>query len=103
VGFQRRAAPDGDDAPEPAPTIEGASAPQHEILLKDKLREQYDALCLRTRTLSPRCELELELILSHMTQKPMLRGEVGARARSALLYPLDQGFSSEVSAWKGGG
>ena len=25
-------------------------------------------------------ELELELILSHMTQKPMLRGEVGARA-----------------------
>jgi hypothetical protein len=28
----------------------------------------------------PRDELELELILSHMTQKPMLRGEVGARA-----------------------
>ena len=25
-------------------------------------------------------QLELELILSHMTQKPMLRGEVGARA-----------------------
>ena len=25
-------------------------------------------------------ELELELILSQMTQKPMLRGEVGARA-----------------------
>jgi hypothetical protein len=25
-------------------------------------------------------ELELELIQSHMTQKPMLRGEVGARA-----------------------
>ena len=25
-------------------------------------------------------ELELELLLSHMTQKPMLRGEVGARA-----------------------
>ena len=25
-------------------------------------------------------ELELELILSHMTQKPVLRGEVGARA-----------------------
>ena len=27
-----------------------------------------------------RLELELELIQSHMTQKPMLRGEVGARA-----------------------
>ena len=26
------------------------------------------------------CELELELIQSHMAQKPMLRGEVGARA-----------------------
>ena len=26
------------------------------------------------------CELELELILSQMAQKPMLRGEVGARA-----------------------
>jgi len=25
-------------------------------------------------------ELELELIQSHMAQKPMLRGEVGARA-----------------------
>ena len=25
-------------------------------------------------------KVELELILSHMTQKPMLRGEVGARA-----------------------
>jgi hypothetical protein len=32
-----------------------ASAAQHEILLKNKLREQYDALCLRTRALSPRC------------------------------------------------
>ena len=28
----------------------------------------------------PVYELELELILSHMTQKPMLWGEVGARA-----------------------
>ena len=27
-----------------------------------------------------RSELELELIQSHMAQKPMLRGEVGARA-----------------------
>jgi len=27
-----------------------------------------------------RVELELELILSQMAQKPMLRGEVGARA-----------------------
>ena len=26
-------------------------------------------------------ELELELIQSHMAQKPMLRGEVGARVR----------------------
>ena len=28
-----------------------------------------------------RLELELELIQSHMAQKPMLRGEVGARVR----------------------
>ena len=26
------------------------------------------------------CSIELELILSQMAQKPMLRGEVGARA-----------------------
>ena len=32
------------------------------------------------KNLVRRFELELELILSHMTQKPMLRGEVGARA-----------------------
>jgi hypothetical protein len=34
-------------------------------------------------------ELELELIQSHMAQKPMLRGEVGARAlRSASIAHL---------------
>ena len=32
------------------------------------------------RLLTPIHELELELILSQMAQKPMLRGEVGARA-----------------------
>jgi hypothetical protein len=38
-------------------------------------------------------ELELELILSHMTQKPMLRGEVGAVERMLhwlLLPPLHE-------------
>ena len=30
-----------------------------------------------TGALSPSCELELELIQSHMAQKPVLRGEVG--------------------------
>ena len=35
-------------------------------------------------------ELELELIQSHMAQKPMLRGEVGARAlRVAPTKPKD--------------
>jgi len=32
-------------------------------------------------------ELELELILSQMAQKPMLRGEVGARALRVLSFP----------------
>ena len=38
--------------------------------------------CAQIRVLGDRFiwELELELILSHMTQKPVLRGEVGARA-----------------------
>jgi hypothetical protein len=35
-----------------------------------------------------RNNLELELILSQMTQKPMLRGEVGARA---LRNPVEEG------------
>ena len=41
-------------------------------------------------------ELELELILSHMTQKPMLRGEVGARGLCAcvLLPSFFQGENS---------
>ena len=34
----------------------------------------------RKLTMPMNCELELELIQSHMTQRPMLRGEVGARA-----------------------
>ena len=40
-----------------------------------------------------RRELELELIQSHMAQKPMLRGEVGARAlrvRSESIYKLKE-------------
>ena len=50
-------------------------------------------------------ELELELILSQMAQKPMLRGEVGARAlrvRSDVHdYMLHSRFvkSSAVYAW----
>ena len=50
-------------------------------------------------------ELELELIQSHMTQKPMLRGEVGARA---LRNPEGRGrgrkvvhTSELVAAWWG--
>ncbi len=39
-----------------------------------------DSLPRGLRELDLELELELELILSHMTQKPMLRGEVGARA-----------------------
>ena len=42
----------------------------------------------------PDDELELELILSQMAQKPMLRGEVGARAlrvRSDVRNPPDDG------------
>jgi len=35
---------------------------------------------LSTKQIESRLELELELILSQMAQKPMLRGEVGARA-----------------------
>ena len=35
-------------------------------------------------------ELELELILSHMTQKPMLRGEVGARDQAFAFFRRGQ-------------
>ena len=51
----------------------------------------------------PQIELELELIQSHMTQKPVLRGEVGARA---LRNPEGRGkgrkvvhTSEHVAAW----
>ena len=36
----------------------------------------------------PRRELELELIQTHMTQKPMLRVEVGARALRVLIKKM---------------
>jgi hypothetical protein len=45
---------------------------------------------VRGRLNGHKVELELELILPHMTQKPMLRGEVGARAlrvRSDVKWP----------------
>ena len=38
-----------------------------------------------TRTMN---ELELELIQTHMTQKPMLRVEVGARALRVLIKKM---------------
>jgi hypothetical protein len=37
---------------------------------------------------SPGSELELELIQAHMTQKPMLRVEVGARALRVLIKKM---------------
>ena len=46
--------------------------------LRRKLRNQK--LCFLRSARSRLCELELELIQSQMAQKPMLRGEVGARA-----------------------
>ena len=45
----------------------------------EKAKRQRDALGDRAHE-RRYAELELELILSHMTQKAMLRGEVGARA-----------------------
>ena len=41
-------------------------------------------------------ELELELIQSHMTQKPMLRGEVGARVRVACVPHMQRGATAEA-------
>ena len=40
------------------------------------------------------CELELELIQSHMAQKPMLRGEVGARALRARSVSREEAWAS---------
>ena len=54
---------------------------------REDTRPDLNNGCLRDVTIlipkpaSPAsCELELELIQSHMTQKPVLRGEVDARA-----------------------
>ena len=49
-------------------------------------------------------ELELELIQSHMAQKPVLRGEVGARAlRVRPVSREEAGASAGVQgAWVGG-
>ena len=56
------------------------------------------------RTVSPRPPSKLELIQSHMAQKPMLRGEVGcacvAREVSALLVALRHRRMSWTSRWK---
>ena len=50
--------------------------------LIDPFSAQSDTNCLTLLESFPPCpELELELIQSHMAQKPMLRGEVGARVR----------------------
>ena len=45
---------------------------------------------------SPGSELELELIQAHMTQKPMLRVEVGARALRVLIKKC--GWTGRASA-----
>ena len=45
---------------------------------------------------SPGSELELELIQAHMTQKPMLRVEVGARALRVLIKNC--GWTGRASA-----
>ena len=49
-----------------------------EFFSQQRTREK--CLYAHLRTYTQPTELELELIQSHMAQKPMLRGEVGARA-----------------------
>ena len=48
-------------------------------------------------------ELELELIQSHMAQKPMLRGEVGARALRVRSVSREKAWASAgvQGAWVG--
>ena len=48
------------------------------------------------RNLQLRRELELELIQSQMAQKPMLRGEVGARVRCAVWSETREEVSSNA-------
>jgi len=59
--------------------------------MQDNARQQttHNALSFQgtNRAFNTELELELELILSHMTQKPMLRGEMGA---CALRNPVVQ-------------
>ena len=52
----------------------------------------------------PRSELELELIQPQMAQKPMLRGEVGARALRVRSVSREEVWASAgvQSAWVGG-
>ena len=45
-------------------------------------------------------ELELDLIQTHMTQKPMLRVEVGARALRVLIKKIAVGREGQVRVCK---
>jgi len=65
--------------------------------------------CIRgsTRTQDPWCtepELELELIQARMTQKPVLRVEVGARALRLRSVPREEAWASAGAqdAWVSG-
>ena len=50
-----------------------------EMILKRTIQNPtYDDLKYQNGSMKSGCELELELIQTHMTQKPMLRVEVGA-------------------------
>jgi hypothetical protein len=52
----------------------------------------------------PGVELELELLQSHTAQKPVLRGEVGARALRVRLVSREEAWASAgvQGAWVGG-
>ena len=100
---------------QPSPLVDrrlrGVWACQHEarcVLSGGRGQEGGAVLVIQLRGGSPvlhELELELELIQSHMTQKPMLLGEVGARA---LRNPEGKGkgrkvvhTSEHVAGWWG--
>jgi len=58
-------------------------------------------LCTNLKHLSPQSELELELIQSHMAQKPVLRGEVGCAcvAREVSVERGGMGGRSAFRRW----
>ena len=56
------------------------------------------------RATNPHPELELELIQPHLAQKPVLRGEEGARVLRVRSVPREEAWASAgvQGAWIGG-